>query len=104
MKNRIMLGICIVIFVISIIWCTVLWLTPNGTKVNVIQDGEIIKSIDLSETGNMTFDVEYKGRKNTIQIEDGKIRVLEAECPDKICVNMGWLDSAVPIVCLPNLI
>ncbi|MBQ2093605.1 MAG: NusG domain II-containing protein, partial [Ruminococcus sp.] len=27
----------------------------------------------------------------------------EAECPDKTCVNMGWLSSAsMPIVCLPN--
>lgn len=29
--------------------------------------------------------------------------MLEAECPDKTCVHMGWLSSgAMPIVCLPN--
>lgn len=29
--------------------------------------------------------------------------MLEAECLDKTCVHMGWLDSkAMPIVCLPN--
>lgn len=28
--------------------------------------------------------------------------MLEAECPDHTCINMGWLDSAAPIVCLPN--
>lgn len=36
-------------------------------------------------------------------IEDGRSRMLEAECLDKTCVHMGWLDSkAMPIVCLPN--
>ena len=27
----------------------------------------------------------------------------EASCPDKICVDRGWIDNGViPIVCLPN--
>lgn len=37
-----------------------------------------------------------------MQIEEHKIRMLEAECPDHICMDMGWLDSGMPIVCLPN--
>ena len=38
-----------------------------------------------------------------VEIKDGKIRVSEAECPDKTCVRTGWLSSsAMPIVCLPN--
>ena len=24
------------------------------------------------------------------------------ECPDHTCVEMGWLNSETPIVCLPN--
>ena len=45
--------------------------------------------------------MEYKGRKNTVEIKDGRIRMLEGECPDHICVDTGRLED-VPIVCLPN--
>ena len=41
--------------------------------------------------------------ENIIQIKDKQISIIEADCPDKTCVNMGILKSAfTPIVCLPN--
>lgn len=76
---------------------------PHGTQVNIVQDGNVLYTFDLASTEDQTFEIEYEGRINTIQIENGRIRMLEAECPDQTCVHMGWLDSgAMPIVCLPN--
>ena len=47
--------------------------------------------------------VEFQGHKNIIQIKDKQISIIEADCHDKTCVNMGILKSAfTPIVCLPN--
>lgn len=78
-------------------------LAPHGTQVNIVQDGKVLYTFDLAVTQDQTLEIEYEGRINTVQIEDGRIRMLEAECPDKTCVHMGWLDSkAMPIVCLPN--
>lgn len=78
-------------------------LAPHGTQVNIVQDGNILYTFDLAATQNQTLEIEYEGRINTVQIADGRIRMLEAECLDKTCVHMGWLDSkAMPIVCLPN--
>jgi len=38
-----------------------------------------------------------------IEIKDGKIRVKDSDCPQKICVKHGWLRYANDvIVCLPN--
>ena len=38
-----------------------------------------------------------------IRAEPGRIAVVAADCPDRICVREGWLsDSASPIVCLPH--
>ena len=35
--------------------------------------------------------------------KDEKIRILENECPNKICVNQGWVSIAnIPITCAPN--
>lgn len=82
-----------------------MWLlfAPHGTQVNIVQDGVVIYTFDLSQAEDQTLEIEYEGRINTVQIEGGRIRMVEAECPDKICVHMGWLNTkAMPIVCLPN--
>lgn len=38
---------------------------------------------------------------NTVEIRDGQVRMLEADCPDKRCVKQGAGDL-LPIICLPN--
>jgi hypothetical protein len=40
---------------------------------------------------------------NTVEIKDGKVRMIEADCPDKICVNHRVVEyNGESIVCLPN--
>ena len=101
-KKQAAAGILPAVILAAVLGC--LWLLPGpgGSAVQIVQDGEVLYTFDLADMGDQTFDVEYEGRSNTIQIEGGRIRVLEAECPDQTCVHMGWLSSAAPIVCLPN--
>ena len=75
---------------------------PDTNIVEIVQDGNVLHRLNLAETEDQIIEVEYDGRINTIEISDHRIHMLEAECPDKTCVGMGWLDSAAPIVCLPN--
>lgn len=95
-------GVVLLILLAGIIGS--LWVSrmPAGGTVRIVQDGEVLSVINLSEAKDQLIEVEYEGRKNIIQIQDGEIRMLEAECPDLICVQQGWLHSAAPIVCLPN--
>lgn len=76
----------------------------EGTIANIYQDGECIYSIDLSavtETETITVE-DDNGHVNVIEVENGRIRVSEANCPDQVCVETGWLSSSLkPIVCLP---
>lgn len=103
MKNKVLIAICILLFLAGLIGSAIVLLSPQGTQANVVQDGTVLYRFDLSNTENQTIDITYEGRINTIQIEDGKIRVSDADCPDKTCVHMGWLEAgALPIVCLPN--
>lgn len=65
------------------------------------QDGEVIKTVSLSEDTTFTIDSEYGS--NTIQVSGGAISVIEADCPDKVCVNTGAISGGyVPIICLPH--
>ncbi|MGM9605101.1 MAG: NusG domain II-containing protein [Faecousia sp.] len=86
---------------------TALWLhgrSASGMAANIYQDGVCIRSIDLSQvTAAETYTVESDAGTNVILIEPGRICILEADCPDQVCVHAGWLtDSAAPIVCLPH--
>ena len=74
----------------------------EADRVEIVQDGTVLYELDLAGEEDRVFDVEYEGHVNRIEIRDHQIHVLEADCPDQVCVNMGWLDSAAPIVCLPN--
>lgn len=75
---------------------------PDTQWVEIVQDGEVLYRLDLSQTEDQIIEVEYEGRINRIEVKDHQIHMLEAKCPDQTCVNMGWLRSAASIVCLPN--
>ena len=76
-----------------------------GTVVQVIQDGTVVKEIDLSRVKKeYSFELESAGGgHNTVLVQPGRICVSEADCPDQICVQQGWLENqALPIVCMPH--
>ena len=102
-KSTVLIIICAAVFLAAAITSVVMLNAPPGDIVKIKSDGELLYTIDLSKSPDRTIVVEYNGKKNTLEIKDHKIRVSEADCPDKVCVNTGWLDSpAIPIICLPN--
>jgi len=70
----------------------------------ITRDGVLLKEIDLSQVDeSYAITLEDGSGTNTVLVEPGRIRISEADCPDQICVNQGYiLDSTVPIVCLPH--
>ncbi|MBE6754830.1 MAG: NusG domain II-containing protein [Ruminococcaceae bacterium] len=37
-----------------------------------------------------------------VEVADGRVRMTEAHCPDRLCVGQGWIDrTGEVIVCLP---
>lgn len=64
-------------------------------------DGVIIRKLDLSI--DETFTVETSGGKNIVVIKNGAVSVVEADCPDKICVRRGAIkNSNETIACVPH--
>ena len=69
-----------------------------------MEDG-VLRLVDMRYREIVTLTPEYADLAvKTAPLHDvGKIRVSEADCPDKTCVRMGWLNSAaMPVVCLPH--
>ena len=80
-------------------------LGETAKTAQIIQDGQVIQTIDLQNVKEpYEFEITAKnGGHNTIRVENGKIGIIHASCPDKICVKQGFItNGTLPIVCLPN--
>ena len=72
--------------------------------VSIQVNGKEIKKIifDRAIVGK-TIPIETEFGYNLIEIGDNEIRVIEADCPDKIDVKQGYISRiGETIVCLPN--
>ena len=60
----------------------------------------------LTEDGDYTFDNIYSKGENIIHIENGGVSMQSATCPDQVCVYQGIIEppTAIPIVCMPNVV
>lgn len=77
----------------------------GGGVACLYQNGELVREIDLDKVKTpYSFEIlSEQGGSNTVSVERGRIRISQADCPDRICVNRGWIsDGTEPIVCLPN--
>jgi hypothetical protein len=76
----------------------------DGEKIAIIkQNNKVIKSINLSKVLK-SEEIKVTGTyTDVILIEKGRIRFIEADCPDKVCVKTGWLTrNGEMAACLPN--
>lgn len=78
--------------------------TAEGRVARITRDGVLLEEIDLDKVDKpYSFVLEDESGANTVQVEQGRIRVSEADCPDQVCVNRGWIaDGTTPIICLPH--
>lgn len=103
LKVKILIAIAAVIFAAGIIASVIIMNAPKKNNVQIKSGGKVLYTLDLSQEADRAFEIKTDSGSNTVEIKDGKIRVKDADCPDKTCVRMGWLDSAaMPIVCLPH--
>ena len=76
----------------------------EGTVAVVRLDGREIYRIDLSrveESYELPINSAYG--YNCIHVNPGGISVIEADCPDGICVRQGEIrQGGIPILCMPH--
>lgn len=90
----------LIIALLAILFMT--WSKKEGAKVVVTVDKQIYKTLPLNEDTTLLIGektVDY----NILEIKDGKVRMTEANCPDKICVEHRAIHyDHESIVCLPH--
>lgn len=94
--------LCIVLIAVGITCWLVMWFVlPAGNTADVYIDGKMVQTIDMTVDDAYEFSTDRGS--NTVVVESGKIRVSDADCPDKVCVDMGWKSRrGETITCLPH--
>ena len=79
-------------------------LTDEDTYVSIQYNGEeITKVIFDRQIVGTTIPIETELGYNLIEIGDERVRVIEADCPDQIDVEQGWISrKGETLICLPN--
>ena len=98
-KNDIFLIIAALLILIPLV--LFLLNSRNGDKALVKRDGKVIDIIDLSKDNTYTY--ENESGFNKVSVENGKIHVIEADCPGHDCVKKGFISrNNESIICLPH--
>ena len=82
-------------------------ISNTSTKFVVIMaDGKVYEKIPLiPNLKPSTIMVKSKEGYLYVEIDNGKVHVLDSTCPDKLCIKQGWISNVgETIVCLPNRI
>ena len=65
--------------------------------------GAEVRRISLPVESLYSFPVTGRAGSSVVEIEGGRVRMMEAPCPGRVCVNQGWIEHAgQSIVCIPG--
>ena len=103
-KGDLILIVVLIIIGVCAITYTTLFArrAEQGKRVIVEIDGQVVREFSLSEeVESVRFDTPHG--YNILNIADNRVRISEADCPDKLCVLTGWRQQVGQvIVCLPH--
>lgn len=75
----------------------------TGANLKITVDGSIYVDVPLAKSD--IFYITGKYGTNCIEVKDGYVRMISAECPDQICVHHTSIHyNGETIICLPNKI
>ena len=93
-------AICVIVFIVFFVMHR-----SHGNMIVITRNGELYGKYNLSQ--EQTIEIENTDHEvtNTLQIKDGEAKMIEADCPDKLCMHQKAISvSKENIVCLPNRI
>lgn len=105
MKKNDWLIIIVVIFIAGIIYLydrhTEEAIIGEKLNVEIYFDGELYDQVSLDEYKEIIIETELG--INVIEVNKGKVKMIEADCPDHVCINSGSISRPNQyIICLPN--
>lgn len=99
LKKKEMIFIGTVLVLALVMWAGMSFLRKgNYGTIRISVDGEEYGTYSLGEDRTIAIN-----DTNICEIKDGEVRMIEADCPDKLCIKQKPVGNAGgTIVCLPN--
>lgn len=89
------------VFLLIVLACVFIISQRKGKIAKIYSGGELVQTIELDKV-EKSYEVNI-GEHNIALVEQGRISMCYADCPDKLCIDMGKIsDGSRDIVCLPN--
>lgn len=108
-KAAIFLGAFLILLALISLSAILLTLRRSQTEralfADIYQDGLLLTSIRLDTVAeSYTMEITASdGGSNTVEIRPSSIGIVSADCPDRLCVNQGFIHtSLLPVTCLPH--
>ncbi len=76
-------------------------ISGDGDVVIVEVQDRVVQKLKLNEPGD--FAIQGIEGQVHLKVDNGRVAIVEADCPNRICVRTGWrFRSGEVIVCVPN--
>lgn len=97
----------IVLIIFSLLFAYYISTINNSLEnkyVSIQINGEEVKTIKFSDDIiGEKYVLETKFGRNVLQFGDNEVRIIEASCPDQLCIKQGKIGQVGQLlVCLPN--
>lgn len=98
-----------IILIVAILICAGLYFgitkynesKETALKAEIYVNNKLYKSVSLNK--EKTININENGKINVVHIHDGGVEIEDANCPDKVCVKTGFIETTSRnIVCIPN--
>lgn len=102
--DKILIITIVIISIISLLFVNKSVFNYEEKYISIQVDGEEIKKIIFDKKlEGKTIPIETEYGYNLIEVGEESVRVIEADCPDKLDVKQGYISEVGEvIVCLPN--
>ncbi len=102
--DKYLVVLIIIVSVLSMFYIKNMAINQGGKYLSIEVNGERYKTVTFSFDNKKRYlDIKTKYGYNKLEMINEKVRVLEADCPDKLDVKQGYIeDIGSMIVCLPN--
>ncbi len=75
--------------------------TGEAVQAVITVDGKVVETVKLDQSQTIT--IQGAAYPCIVETKPGQIRMLEAPCPDQICVKTGWISHGGQVIaCVPN--
>lgn len=102
-KNLFKISICDIVLIAVLVVAPVLSLSAIWSNDQRNDEVFIYQHNKLVEVQPLNQDRVLSITNMRLAIENGRIRVLESDCPRHICIHSGWISNpGQTIVCVPN--